>query len=542
MSTAAAQTAPTATGLAGTGTLVRFFLRRDRIKLPAWLAGLGLYVLYVGTALPALAPEPEDLQALAPLFSQPVGRMFTGPAFGMDAPTYERLFASGYALYLFLLAALMSILLVTRHTRLEEQSGRAELIRANVTGRHSALTAALLVAVLANAGAFVVVTGMCLATGFAAGGSVLVGLSAALTGLAFAGIAAVTAQLSEFSRTAAGMAGIVLGVAFVLRALGDMAAVGGTALSWASPLGWAAQAAPYVHDRWAPLALLVGLAVVTVTAAYLLLARRDFGAGVVAPRPGTPHAGRALGTPVGLAARLQRGALLAWGAAIVAVGAVDGAFAQEMLGAADGMPPEFREMFGTQGLLDGYVAFLGKFVAIMVAAYAVYAVQSLREEEARGRAELVLATGVSRVAWLGSHTLVVAAGVVLVSVAAGLGTGLAAAAVMGDGGVVGDVLVTHLATIPAPLAVLGVCVTLFAWAPRLAAPVGWALVALTGAVTVFATLLDLPEQVQALSPLHHLADVPVEEFAPAPFLAVTAVAALAVVIGLAGMRRRQIGG
>ncbi|HHX85495.1 MAG TPA: ABC transporter permease, partial [Actinomycetales bacterium] len=112
----------------------------------------------------------------------------------------------------------------------------------------------------------------------------------------------------------------------------------------------------------------------------------------------------------------------------------------------------------------------------------------------------------------------------------------------GDGGVVGDVLVTHLATIPAPLAVLGACVTLFAWAPRLAAPVGWALVALTGVVTVFATLLDLPEQVQALSPLYHLADVPVEEFAPAPFLAVTAVAALAVAIGLAGMRRRQIGG
>src|SRR5690625_6090642 len=57
-------------------------------------------------------------------------------------------------------------------------------------------------------------------------------------------------QVNEFSRAASGMAGALLGAAFVLRALGDMAEAGGSALSWASPLGWAAQTAPYVHDRW----------------------------------------------------------------------------------------------------------------------------------------------------------------------------------------------------------------------------------------------------------------------------------------------------
>src|SRR5699024_2107831 len=95
---------------AGTGTLTRFLLRRDRVRLPAWVAGLGLYVVYIGAALPTIAPTKQDLAAVATLFTQPVGRMFTGPAYGIDDPSYERFFATGYAPYLYLLAALMNIL------------------------------------------------------------------------------------------------------------------------------------------------------------------------------------------------------------------------------------------------------------------------------------------------------------------------------------------------------------------------------------------------------------------------------------------------
>lgn len=218
----------------GTSTMVRFLLRRDRLKLPLWVGGLGLYMVYIGTALPQLAPTPEDLAGAAILFDSPVGRMWVGPAFGMDAVTYERFFAGGYALYLHILAALMNILLVARHTRAEEQSGRAEVVRANVVGRHAPLTAALIVAAIANAAAAMVVAALGIANGYAAAGSMLVGVAMGLVGMAFAGVTAVTVQLSANSRAAAGLAGGVLGVAFLLRALGDMAAVGGSALSWAS--------------------------------------------------------------------------------------------------------------------------------------------------------------------------------------------------------------------------------------------------------------------------------------------------------------------
>lgn len=525
----------------GTGTLVRFMLRRDRVKLPAWVGGLGLFVVYIGAALPTIAPTEDDLQGVVPLLEQPVGRMFTGPAYGMDEPTYERFFAAGYAPYLFLLAGLMSIMLVTRHTRQEEQTGRAELIRANVTGRDAPLTAALVVAAITNTLAAAVVAALSVANGFSGTGSVLIGAATGLVGLAFAGVAAVTAQLSENSRTAAGAAGAVLGLAYLLRALGDMAAVGGSPLSWASPLGWASQTAPFVLDRWWPLLLLLLLAGAGVVLAFVLQGRRDLGASLVSARPGPARAAPALGTPLGLASRLHRGAILAWGLGILTIGAVDGAFANIMVESVEDMPDTVQEMFGMGALLDGYLAFLATFSGYLTAAYVVFAVQSLRTEESGGRADAVLATPVSRVSWAGSHLAVIGIGATLILAVTGAGTGLAVSGAMGDWSLVDDVLVGHLSMVPAVLVVLGLCALLYGWAPGLLAPVGWAVVALTVLVGNFAELLDLPDWLVLLSPLSHPAQVPVEDFALVPLLWLALLAVAGVVTGLAGLRRRQIG-
>lgn len=527
--------------LTGTGSLVRFMLRRDRVRLPAWVAGHGLFVLYIAAALPQLAPTEDDLEAVVPLLQQPVGRMFTGPALGMDAPTYERFFAAGYAPYLFLISALMGILLVNRHTRAEEQSGRAELVRANVTGRDAQLTAALTVAAIAGAAAAVVVAGLAMAVGFAPTGSLLIGLATGLVGMAFAGITALTAQVFESPRAAAGTAGAVLGAAFMLRALGDMAAVGGTALSWTSPLGWAAQTGPYVLDRWWPLLLLAGLAAVTAATAYALQRRRDLGAGLMAERPGPADAAPSLGSPLGLAARLQRGSVLGWGVAIVLLGAVDGAFTQTMIDSAGDLPPAVQDMFGMEALVSGYLAFLAVFSGYLTTAYVVYAVQSIRTEEVRGRAEAVLATPTSRTGWAGSHLLVVAAGAAAILIVSGVGTGLAAAAVTGDGSLVGELVVAHLNMLPAVLVVLALCAVLYGWAPTLLAPVGWGLVALIVFVGNFGALLDLPDWLQDISPLSHPAQLPVEEFTLLPLLVLGAITVVGVALGLLGLRRRQIG-
>jgi ABC-2 type transport system permease protein len=526
--------------LVGTWTLVRFQLRRDRIKLPAWAGGLGLFVLYLVSALPTIAETEEDLQGATQLFSDPVGRLLIGPGYGFDAPTYERFVAGGYGLYFLLLAALMNILLVVRHTRVEEQSGRAELVRANVVGRRAALTATLVVAVITDlAAALVVWVAMVGAGGFDPGGSLLFAASIAAMGLAFAGVTTIPVQLSSYSRAAAGTSGAVLGAAFVLRAGGDAAREGGNALSWTSPLGWGQQTAPFVLDRWWPLALLLALAVVTAAAGYALAERRDLGASLLAVRPGPAGAAPWMGTPLGLAFRLQRASLLGWTASLAVAGLAFGAYANALLEGFEQLPEAFLELFGAEDLLDGYLAYMAVYMAFMVGVYAVMAVQGLRTEETSGRGEPVLATGVGRGAWLGSHLLVSTGGVVVITAITGAATGLGAAIVVGEWRYVGELTLAHLGHVPAVLVVLAVATLLYGLVPR-AVPAAWALVGYGLIVGTFGALMDLPPIVHDLSPYEHTAQLPLESFAPAPFLLLIAVACATAGAGILAFRRRGI--
>lgn len=526
--------------LTGVGTLVRFLLRRDRVKLPAWSGALGLFVVYVATALPNIAGTEEELRSATALFADPVGRLLVGPGYGFDDPSIARLLASGYGLYFALGTALMSILLVTRHTRLEEQTGRAELIRANGVGRAAQLTATMVVAVITNLAAAALVTVTMLGVGgFAFAGSLVFAASLAATGLAFAGVTAITAQLSPYSRGASGMAGAVLGAAFLLRAGGDMAAEGGTWLSWLSPLAWGQQTAPFVLDRWWPLLLSVAFAAATTVVGYALAARRDLGAGLLATRPGASEAAPRLGTPLGLATRLQRGNLLGWGAGLVLGGLAYGAYTEALTEALGDLPEVFLDLFGAADLIAGYLAYIATFMAFLVGAYAITSIQSLRGEETGGRAEPVLATPVSRTAWLGSHLAVVAVGSLVLLGVTGLATGAAAALVVGDAELIWQLTLAHLNQAPAVWVVLGVAVALFGLAPR-AVPATWVLVVYGLIAGTFGPLLDLPELALEVSPFAHPAELPIEDLAVAPLLVLTAIAVVAAVAGLVAFRRRDL--
>ena len=131
--------------LTGTLALARLSVRVDRIRALVWVLGAGAMGFYFAHAIQIIAEDDTALASLAGLYADPVGRMMVGPGFGMDDPTHERFFAAGYAVFIYIVIALMSIFTVVRHTRADEQAGRAELVRANVVGRHATLTATVLV-------------------------------------------------------------------------------------------------------------------------------------------------------------------------------------------------------------------------------------------------------------------------------------------------------------------------------------------------------------------------------------------------------------
>ena len=206
-----------------------------------------------------------------------------------------------------LLAALMAMFTVVRHTRADEEVGRTELVRAAQVGRHAPLLAAVTLAAGSCVLLALTIGVVATATGLPAGGSFLLGGSFGAAGLVFTGVTAVAVQLSGSARACL-RAGRWPSSAsrFAIRAVGDIEDNG---WSWHPPIGWAQAVHPYSDDRWAPLLLCVLATAAIVAGAFTLLDHRDLGAGMLPTRPGPATAGRSLSSPLGLAWRLQRGAL-----------------------------------------------------------------------------------------------------------------------------------------------------------------------------------------------------------------------------------------
>src|SRR5665811_1872241 len=163
------------------------------------------------------------------------------------------------------------------------------------------------------------------AGGLPAAGSLAFGLGWAATGMAFSAIAGVSAQLTTSARAATGLGITVIAITYVLRAVGDLAQPGPSALSWLSPIGWNQQIRAYAGDQWWVLALPLALCAFVVPAAFMLRTRRDLGGGLRQKRPGAARG--ALGGVWDLAVRLQNRVLLAWAVAFVVFGVVIGSLA-----------------------------------------------------------------------------------------------------------------------------------------------------------------------------------------------------------------------
>lgn len=527
--------------LAGTGILLRLDLRRDRIKLPMWLLGITAMSFYYAGALQQVYKTPEDLRAVSQFAEGVVGALISGPGFGLADPTIESVIVAVYGLYFLLLAALMNILLISRHTRVEEQTGRAELVRANAVGRHAQLTAALLVAVIADIAVAVLIASSFAATGLDTSDALLFGAGVGAVGLVFAAITAITVQVTEYSRAASGLAGLTLGIAYVLRAAGDAIREGGSALSWLSPLAWSQQTRAYAEGRWWPLSLSIASALILAVLAYLLSARRDLGAGLVPARPGPRHAANWMDTPVALAARLQRAGLVGWACALVAGGALYGGIGNTIVDSFDDLPDQMIDVMGGDAgrMLDGYLGTMALFDALLVAVFAILAVQSLRTEETRGRTEPVLATATGRVGWFAAWIGVAAIGVLALLAATGAAFGIALSLSVGDGAYIVDALLAHLLFAPAVLLVLAVAALLYGFFPQ-AVGATWALLGFSMVLGFFGPLMNLPQWIHDLSPFQHIARIPMEEMRWPALVVLTALAAAAVVAGAFAFRERDL--
>jgi ABC-2 type transport system permease protein len=532
------------TVFAGTGALARLAFRRDRIMLPAWVYVITALIASNSYGLRKLYPTAADRAQLAASGGHNPALVFLYGRFWGDS--LGAISAWRYGVWAAIFASLMSIFLVIRHTRADEEAGRLELIGSAAVGRLAALTAALLVALTANAVLTGLLFAVLVALGLPVAGSAAFALAITTCSLAFAAVAALAAQLAATARPARGMAIGVLGAAYLLRAVGDAAGTSGpSGLTWVSPLGWTEFVRPYTEDLWWVLALPLALAAAGTAGAYALAVTRDYGAGLLPDRPGRATASRWLRGPSGLAWRLQGGTLAAWAAGFAFTFAASGAAAKgigSLLGGSAQLRNAFTRLGGQAGITDAYLAAIMSLAGLAAAAYATSVVLRLRTEETDGQAEALLATATSRTRWGLSHIAVAVVGTAVLLAVAGVAAGLGYGLRTGSAGhEVARLLGAAEAQLPASLAVAGVAVLLFGLLPRASVAGAWTVTGLVVVVALFGQVLQLSQWVLDISPFTHVPKLPSAAFSATPLLWLGLAAIALAAAGLAGLRRRDIG-
>ena len=532
-------------GFAGTGPLSKLAFRRDGVVLPACVLGIAALLAITARDLKVLYPtEASRVAVAARAGANPALRFLLGRLNGTSVGAF---LAARWGVWGAASAVLLTIFIVVRHTRADEEAGRLELVGSAAVGRQAPLTAALLAAVAANL-ALALLTFVWLARlGLPVAGSAALALSISGCGLVFGGVAAAAAQLAVTARGARGMAIGALGAAFVLRAVGDSGSAGLSRLSWVSPLGWVelARAFGSAGQRWWVLTLPLAASAALVAVAFLLAAWRDHSAGLLPDRPGRATASGLLRGPFGLAWRLQRPVFAAWLAAFIVAFAAFGAGANgfgSIIGGSATLRRYLLKVGYQATVTDAYLSALMLIASLAAAVYATSAVLRLRTEEAGNLAEPVLAAPTGRIRWALSHIVIAVGGACLLLATAGGSAGLGYGILTGSVSTQLPALAgAAMARLPAALVLPAVAVLLFGLLAWESTVVAWTAMALAGVIAVFGPPLQWPPWMMDISPFTHTPRLPGGPVSAQPLLWLCVAALAIATAGLAGLRRRDLG-
>jgi len=449
-----------------------------------------------------------DGPALQALAANPAIRVMFGPPVALDDPGGFTVWRTGTPVAI--LVSAWALLVATRITRGEEDTGRWDLLLAgrvrpvDVVARHIGVLAALLV----TAGA--AVTGALLAAGTTAAGALLHGAGIAGTGLWFAGLGALAAQVMPTRAAATGASVAVLGAALLMRMVADGAAALAW-LRWVTPFGVLAEVQPYAADRPAPLLLLTAVALLLTGGALAVAGRRDVGAGLLNTSNNRRPRTNLLASVGAFAVQRALRTFTGWTAGVVAyyllIGALTVSIVEFLTGNARFAELAASAGFAALGSVEGFAAALFSLLAIPAGLYGAARIAATAADEASRRAVLLFAMPVSRSRLACIDIAVATAGTLLLLTAAGFAMWIGASTV-GAPLEVGEALAGALNVAPVALLCIGAAVLALGCAPRAVLAVG-ALPAAGGFLLhVLAGSTGAPGWVSRLSPFAHLAGVP----------------------------------
>lgn len=524
--------------LVGTAHLLHASVKHDGRLFAPWVLFTTLLSASSVLVYPWVFPTEQDRAGLAAAIgANPAIGLIFGPAFDISTTdgfnAWRSLALGGF------LTALGVIFAVTRATRAGEDSGQAELLASGVMGRGARLMTGVAIGLIGSVLLGVVAGSLTIACGGGWMPSLLLAATFTATGWMFTGVAAIAAQIGSDARMANSIAVGTLAVLFLLRGFAYSISAPSWTI-WANPLGWMTETRPASGDHWWPLLPAALLSAVLLGIAFVLQARRDFGVGAIGPRPG-PERGKTRST-LRLALRLNRGSLIAWTLAFVALGFVFGYFTtsiHDILGSNTAVQRVLAAGATTpEALVGAFVVTVLSLVGIIASVSGVLTMLRVRSEELENRLEPVIAAGATRSRYYASNVVVALltpAWCLLIA-----GTLIAALASTADIGVnFGDVLLQAVVTVPAVWTVVAVSITVVGARPQIAIA-SWAGVLLSFVLTLLGPTFKLWDWILAISPFWHIPNVTVVDADWWGLLWISAVTLMLTVIGFVGFRRRDL--
>lgn len=519
-----------------TGKLLWFYLRQNKILFI--LIILLPFLLAYGTAVSnmrVLTTADELHQYIEQSTSNPVSVGMLGPIL---SDTLVGVTSWRIRLTSALFAAVLSIIMIIKHTRKEEELGRLELVRSGVVGSKAPLTAALMKTFAAN-----IIGGLLMAVGFVAAGfpvvgSLVAGLATALCGSFFTAVAGLAAQVTPSARTA-NVISYALLVFFILFNVIANFQSELSGIFYLSPFSWATIARPYAGNNVSVFVIAILVIALIIIGTYGLLATRDIGAGLIAEKSGRTNAKPGFNNPFALSWRLQGSMAFIWVVGYAVIGALIGSLVVTIGSMFQDGSALTGWITGMGGTGRAFLYFLIYILIEVVSAYAIIATLRLRSEEDEMRAEPILANSVSRVKWAISHLLFTFVGTAIIVAAMGMGAGITASVVLRDSGEFINVFSACIAKIPAVWFVASITVLLFGWLPKFAAGISWTLMGIFLAIEFLWELKVIGNDVFRLSPFSYV--YPTGEIMAAPIIMLTLLAVTLTSAGIWGLKRREIG-
>jgi len=519
----------------------RFILRRERIISPIWIISLVFSAASLAGMYPGFFPTEESMFTMAESLKAPPMVAMMGPVYGFEKLTTASLMAQECLIWLAISAIVMNIFFVNRHTRVDEELGRNELLCSLPVGRLTGSASAIVYAFALNViiSLFTSVSIIALNIGGTTiAGAFCYGFSIGMQGFVFAAITLLAAQLFSTAGGSTAFSFGVMGLSYILRAWGDMSE---NVFSYISPMGLGLKVYAFYKDDFAPVIILFAEAVAVAVIALAVNAKRDVVAGIIPARKGRGNASLFLRNTFGLAWKLSYKAFFIWAGTLFVLSACYGSVVGEMdkfVGSNDTIRKMLEAAGGSSGdYVTAFIPMMCSIMALLSSIPVINTINRLRAEEKRGRLEQVFSKSVSRVSMYASYAVIAIAEAVVFTFLGMYGLYVAAdKSLLPD---FGTIMGAAFVQLPAILVIGGTAALLIGVLPKFTAFI-WALYGYSFLMFYFGRLFAIPEFVKRIAPFCNVPQYPIEEFSLSSVIILTVIAVVLFAAGLGFYKKRDI--